>query len=135
MNNPEKEITDKQAAFLEALLGEARGNIRAVMNIAGYSKMTKTSKVVSSLREEIIERAGLMLTMSAPKAALGIVDVVDDPLSMDGRNTISAARAIDLYKADTGKRKTCSKKSPAQAVGRTSANAPLANGKMKFSES
>ena len=29
MNNPEKEITDKQAAFLEALLGEARENIRA----------------------------------------------------------------------------------------------------------
>ncbi len=41
MNNPEKEITDKQADFSEALLGEARGNIRAAMDIAGYSKMTK----------------------------------------------------------------------------------------------
>ena len=58
MNNPEKEITDKQSDFLEALLGEARGNIRAAMDIAGYSKMTKTSEVVSSLREEITERAG-----------------------------------------------------------------------------
>ena len=55
MSNPEKEITDKQAAFLEALLGEARGNIRAAMDIAGYSKMTKTSEVVSSLREEITD--------------------------------------------------------------------------------
>jgi hypothetical protein len=70
MNNPEKEITDKQSDFLEALLGEARGNIRAAMDIAGYSKMTKTSEVVSSLREEITERAGLMLAMNAPKAAL-----------------------------------------------------------------
>ena len=42
-----KELTEKQAAFLEALLGEARGNIRAAMDIAGYSKMTKTSEVVS----------------------------------------------------------------------------------------
>ena len=47
MNNPEKEITDKQFDFPEALLGEARGNIRAAMDIAGYSKMTKTSEVVS----------------------------------------------------------------------------------------
>ena len=58
MNTTEKEITDKQSDFLEALLGEARGNIRAAMDIAGYSKMTKTSEVVSSLREEITERAG-----------------------------------------------------------------------------
>jgi hypothetical protein len=49
------------------------------MDIAGYSKMTKTSEVVSSLREEITERAGLMLAMNAPKAAFGIVDVLDDP--------------------------------------------------------
>ena len=30
MRSPEKEITDKQAAFSEAFLGESRGNIRAV---------------------------------------------------------------------------------------------------------
>ena len=47
MSTTEKEITDKQSDFLEALLGEARGNIRAAMDIAGYSKMTKTSEVVS----------------------------------------------------------------------------------------
>ena len=29
MSTPEKEITDKQTAFWEALLGESRGNIRA----------------------------------------------------------------------------------------------------------
>ena len=46
MSNPEKEITDKQAAFLEALRGEARGNIRAAMDIAGYSKVTETSDCI-----------------------------------------------------------------------------------------
>ena len=94
MNNSEKEITDKQAAFLEALLGEARGKIRAAMDIAGYSKMTKTSEVLSSLREEITERAGLMLAMNAPKAAFGIVDVLDDPSSFGARNAISATREV-----------------------------------------
>ena len=64
------------------------------MDIAGYSKMTKTSEVLSSLREEITERAGLMLAMNAPKAAFGIVDVLDDPSSLGASNAISAAREV-----------------------------------------
>jgi hypothetical protein len=48
---------------------------------------------------------------------------------------MAAARAIDLYKADTGKRKSSSKKSAAQAVGRSTSAAPAATGKAKFSES
>jgi len=89
-----KELTDKQAAFLEALLGEARGNIRLAMDMAGYSKSTKTTEVVGPLKEEITERAGMMLAMNAPKAAFGIVDVLDDPSALGARNAISAAREV-----------------------------------------
>ena len=89
-----KELTDKQAAFLEALLGEARGNIRLAMDMAGYSKSTKTTEVVAPLKEEIKERAGMMLAMNAPKAAFGIVDVLDDPSALGARNAISAAREV-----------------------------------------
>ena len=89
-----KELTDKQAAFLEALLGEARGNIRLAMDMAGYSKSTKTTEVVAPLKEEITERAGMMLAMNAPKAAFGIVDVLDDPSALGARNAISAAREV-----------------------------------------
>ncbi len=39
-----KEFTDKQSSFLEAFLGEARGNIRLAMDMAGYSKSTKTHR-------------------------------------------------------------------------------------------
>ena len=56
--------------------------------------MTKTLEVVSSLREEITERAGLMLAMNAPKAAFGIVDVLDNPSSLGARNAISEAREV-----------------------------------------
>ena len=94
MDAPGKELTDKQAAFLEALLGEARGNIRAAMDMAGYAKNTKTTEVVGPLKEEITERAGMMLAMNAPKAAFGIVDVLDDPSAMGARNAISAAREV-----------------------------------------
>ena len=89
-----KTLTPKQEDFLEALLGEARGNIRAAMDMAGYSKSTKTTEVVGPLKEEITERAGMMLAMNAPKAAFGIVDVLDDPSAMGARNSISAAREV-----------------------------------------
>ena len=89
-----KTLTHKQEDFLEALLGEARGNIRAAMDIAGYSRTTKTAEVVGPLKEEITERAGMMLAMNAPEAAFGIVDVLDDPSALGARNAISAAREI-----------------------------------------
>ena len=66
-----KTLTPKQEAFLEALLGEAHGHIRAAMDIAGYSRTTKTAKVVGPRKEKITEWPGMMLAMNAPKADLG----------------------------------------------------------------
>ena len=94
MSDAPKRYTEKQEAFLEALMGEAKGNLRKAMDIAGYAKTTKISEVVGGLKEEVIERASLMLAMNAPKAAFGIVDVLDDPSAMGARNSISAAREI-----------------------------------------
>lgn len=89
-----KTYSDKQLAFLDALLGESRGNIRKAMDVAGYAKTTKSGEVVKNLREEIIDRASLMLAINAPKAAFGIIDVLDDPGAMGARNSIAAAREI-----------------------------------------
>jgi hypothetical protein len=89
-----KKYTEKQLLFLDALMGEAGGNIRKAMDIAGYAKTTKSGEVVKNLREEVIERASLMLAMNAPKAAFGIIGVLDDPSAMGARNSISAAREI-----------------------------------------
>ena len=60
---------------------------------------------------------------------------INDALYKNNTDAMAAARAIDLYKADTGKRKSSSKKSAAQAVGRSTSAAPAATGKAKFSES
>ena len=91
MTTTEKTYTDKQAAFFEALLSEARGDIHAARTIVGYAKTNKTAKVVSSLKEQITERASMMMAMNAPKAAFGIVDVLNDPSSLGARHAISAA--------------------------------------------
>ena len=89
-----KVYTDKQLLFLDALMGEAKGSIRKAMDVAGYAKTTKISEVVRSLNKEIIKAAEEMLAMNAPKAAFGIIDVLDDPSSMGARNSIAAAREI-----------------------------------------
>ena len=94
MTTHEKTYAEKHTAFLEALLGEARGDIRTAMTIAGYAKTTKAAEVVSSLKEEITELASMMLDINAPKAAFSIADVLNDPSSLGARNAISAAREV-----------------------------------------
>ena len=59
----EKKYTAMQEAFLEALCGEARGNIREAMNMAGYSVNTRVSEVVGPLRDEIVDRASMVLSL------------------------------------------------------------------------
>lgn len=94
MSEEKKQYTEKQEAFLEALMGEARGNIRKAMDIAGYSKGTKVVEVTRPLKEEIIEQASNMLAMNAPKAAHGLINVLDDPTALGARNAINAAREV-----------------------------------------
>ena len=64
------------------------------MDLAGYSRTTKTAEVVGPLKEEITERAGMMLAMNAPKTAFGIVDVLDDQSAMGAHNAMFAAREV-----------------------------------------
>mgnify|MGYP000246833039 FL=1 len=94
MTDEPRKYTEKRNAFLEALMGEARGNIRKAMDIAGYSKGTGASEVTVPLKEEIIERASMMLAMNAPKAAHGLLGVLDDPTALGARNAINAAREV-----------------------------------------
>ena len=91
----EKVYTDKQNAFLEALMmKETRGSIRKAMDVAGYSKTTSINSMVESLGTEIHERANKILQMNAPKAAWGMIEVLDDPSAMGARNSIAAAAQI-----------------------------------------
>jgi hypothetical protein len=53
MSLTEKTYTDKQQAFLKALLSEAKGDIRTPMDITGHARTTKTAAVVGPLIEEI----------------------------------------------------------------------------------
>ena len=91
----EKQYTDKQLMFLEALMSEeCKGNIKKAMNLAGYAENTSSTIVVTALKDEINDRAAMMLAMNAPRAAWGMVDVLEDPGAMGARNSIAAASQI-----------------------------------------
>jgi hypothetical protein len=94
MEKPKKQLTGKQTAFLEHLLGDARGNIRLAMDMAGYAKTTAVQEVVGNLRDEIMDRTSMMMALNAPKAAFGITDVLDDPSAMGAKNAIAAAKEV-----------------------------------------
>lgn len=94
MSTDKKPLTEMQEKFLDALCGEANGNIRAAMSIAGYSEYTKAFEVVNPIKDEIVERASLMLAMNAPKATFGMLNVLDDPGALGARNAIAAATQI-----------------------------------------
>jgi len=59
---------------------------------------------------------------------------IQDALYKNNTDARAAARAIDLYKSDTGK-KTVNRKSAARSVGRTNSSTPTTNGTSRFSES
>lgn len=88
------ELSQKQEIFLDALTGDARGNIREAMRSAGYSDNTRINEVVGPLKEHIIERSSLLLAMNAPRATFSMVDVLVDPSAMGARNAVSAAAQI-----------------------------------------
>jgi hypothetical protein len=89
-----KPLTEKQEAFLDALVEEAKGDIRTAMRIAGYSDTTKMREVVEPLRHEIIERSSMFLAMNAPKASHSLVDVLLAPDALGARNAVQAAAQV-----------------------------------------
>jgi hypothetical protein len=91
---PDKEYTEKQLAFLEAMAGEAKGNIRAAMTMAGYSTTTHTKEVVNPLQDELIGLANSVLAYNSVKAALGLSGVLDDPTALGAKNAVTAATQI-----------------------------------------
>lgn len=91
---PDKEYTEKQLNFLDAMANDAKGNIRAAMNMAGYSPTTHTKEVVTPLQDELIALANSVLAYNSVKAALGLTGVLDDPTALGAKNAVTAATQV-----------------------------------------
>ena len=90
-----REYSDQQLAFLDALCApENEGNVRRAMDAAGYSRTTRPYVVMSSLRDEIVERTQLMMALHAPKATQKLLSILDDPTALGAKNLLAATKEI-----------------------------------------
>ena len=87
-------MTEQQEKSLNALFGEAQGNFREAMNMAGYAKSEYPARLIRNLKSEIIERAEYMLAANAPKAVLSMSGILDDPTALGNKDRLAAAKEI-----------------------------------------
>lgn len=98
-----KQYTDKQQAFLDALAGDAKGDIPTAKKMAGYSEYTTVREVVEPLKKEIAELTETMLALAAPKAVGGLIEVLDKPEALGARSAVAAAAQV-LDRSGFGKK-------------------------------
>ena len=99
-----RELTEKQSAYLAAFI-ENGGNNQAALRQAGYAE-TNTTAVMRSLSSEIIEAAQQMLAANSMKAAMGLVNALDDDGNIPRAELkVKAAESI-LNRVGLGKKET-----------------------------
>lgn len=87
-----KELTEQQRKFLEVLFSsEAKGNINKAKVMAGYSENYPNRSITNVLKEEIIEATKLYIAMNAPKAAMAVIDGIEDPTELGIKEKLKAA--------------------------------------------
>jgi len=91
--NPERNYSEKQLSFLEAMAGEAQGNINKALKLSEYGNVSSRD-VVPYLQDELIAIAEHILAYNAPKAAFGMVGVLDDPTALGAKNSVAAAKEV-----------------------------------------
>lgn len=89
-----KELTDQHKRFLEVLFTDAGGNISSAMRMAGFSEGYSRRTLTNYLKEEIIEATQLYIAMAAPKAAVAMINAIDDPTELGLKEKMSAAKDL-----------------------------------------
>ena len=91
-----RKLTEQQETFLAALTTTAKGDINLALQEAGYSPTSK-SKVIDSLKDEIVDVATKILAKSAPRASHKLVEILesDDPIPQVNAKLQAAQTLLD----------------------------------------
>jgi hypothetical protein len=89
-----KELSEQHKRFLEVLFTEANGNISSAMRMAGFSEGYSRRTLTNYLKEEIIEATQLYIAMAAPRAAVAMINAIDDPTELGLKEKMSAAKDL-----------------------------------------
>ena len=93
----QRKLTEKQEKFLDVLGGEAKGDLRKSLVLAGYEESSYYA-VIRALKEQIVDVANTILAHSAPKAAQSLVDVLesDKPIPQANVKLQAAQTLLDM---------------------------------------
>ena len=89
-----KELSEQHKRFLEVLFTDAGGNISSAMRMAGFSEGYSRRTLTNYLKEEIIEATQLYIAMAAPKAAVAMINAIDDPTELGLKEKMGAAKDL-----------------------------------------
>lgn len=89
-----RQLTEKQQKFLDVLFEEARGSVVEAKKLAGYSPTQHTAQIVSSLKDEILERTNMYLAQNAPRAAMAMTGALIDPTELGIKEKMMAAKEV-----------------------------------------
>ena len=90
----QRKLTDKQEKFLDVLGGEAKGDLRKSLVLAGYEESSYYADI-RALKEQIVDVANTILAHSAPKAAQSLVDVLESDKPIPQANVkLQAAQTL-----------------------------------------
>tara|TARA_R110001606_G_C15359457_1_gene648356 strand:- start:727 stop:1101 length:375 start_codon:yes stop_codon:yes gene_type:complete len=105
MEKKKKALTERQELFLDKLTGEANGDLRTAMTMAGYSEATGIREAIRPIQDDVIAAASMMMAVNAPKAAASMVGLLTDPNVLGARNLVAASKEI-LDRAGVVKKET-----------------------------
>lgn len=97
-----RNLTENQQKFLEVLFDEAGGDVLLAKKLAGYSDATPTRLIVEALKDEIAESTRSYFARTAPKAAMAMVNAINDPTELGIKEKMTAAKDL-LDRAGLGK--------------------------------
>lgn len=89
-------LTEKQEAFLDALFGEAQGDFRQAMNMAGYGEDVSYQSIMRSqkLKDALLERSKDYLAWNLPKAVTAVTNIIDQPTQLGAQNKLKASETV-----------------------------------------
>jgi hypothetical protein len=89
-----RQLTERQQKFLNVLFEEANGSATSAKIIAGYSPTTNLNEIIASMKEEIMDATQMYMARNAPRAAVAIVDGIEDPTELGIREKLTASKEL-----------------------------------------
>jgi len=89
-----RKLTEKQEKFLRVLFDVAQGDVVKAKQLAGYADTSSTSDIIKGIKDEVLEATQLYMARNAPKAAMAMVNGVDDPTQLGIRDKMAAAKDL-----------------------------------------